>query len=63
MNAEDSESKSISQQEIITAYIESLSPLAKKGLQIAQEHLESSFSLEKSIGFIAFQKQYKERNQ
>lgn len=63
MNAEDSESKSISQQEIITAYIESLSPLAKKGLHIAQEHLESSFSLEKSIGFIAFQKQYKERNQ
>tara|TARA_A200000113_G_C8685643_1_gene297022 strand:- start:429 stop:629 length:201 start_codon:yes stop_codon:yes gene_type:complete len=37
-------------------YIASLSPLAKKGLEIAQSHLESSFSLKKSIGFLEFVK-------
>ena len=36
------------------AYVVSLSPLAKKGLEIARSHLESSFSLEKSIGFLKF---------
>jgi len=36
------------------AYVASLSPLAKKGLEIARSHLESSFSLEKSIGFLKF---------
>ena len=33
------------------AYINSLSEMEKKVLQIAIEHLETSFSLEKSIGF------------
>ena len=32
-------------------YINSLSEMEKKVLQIAIEHLETSFSLEKSIGF------------
>lgn len=36
---------------ILTAYMEQLSPREKQVLKIAQEHLETSFSLEKSIGF------------
>jgi hypothetical protein len=32
-------------------YINSLSEMEKKVLQIAIEHLETSFSLEKSIGY------------
>ena len=36
---------------IFTAYIEQLSPREKHVLKIAQEHLETSFSIEKSIGF------------
>jgi hypothetical protein len=32
-------------------YLAQLSPLEKKVLHIAQSHLETSFSLEKSIGF------------
>ena len=43
-------------QKLLDAYIASLSPLAKKGLEIAQDHLETSFSLEKSIGFMEFVK-------
>ncbi len=33
------------------AYISQLTPMEKKVLEIAKSHLESSFSLEKSIGF------------
>jgi len=33
------------------AYMAQLSPMEKKVLEIAKSHLESSFSLEKSIGF------------
>ncbi len=43
-------------QKLLDAYIASLSPLAQKGLEIARDHLESSFSLEKSIGFMEFAK-------
>ena len=32
-------------------YVQQLTPVEKKVLQIAKEHLESSFSLEHSIGF------------
>lgn len=35
-------------------YSESLSEAEKKALKIAKDHLQSSFSLEKSIGFIKF---------
>ena len=35
-------------------YISTLSEHEKKALEIAKHHLESSFSLEKSIGFIKF---------
>ena len=40
----------------IKEYIESLSSIETKALTIAMRELESSFSIEKSIGFINFQK-------
>ena len=39
-----------------SAYIAQLNPMEKKILQIAQSHLETSFSLNKSIGFQEWQK-------
>jgi hypothetical protein len=37
--------------EQLEAYVQQLSDMEKKVLQIAKEHLETSFSLENSIGF------------
>jgi hypothetical protein len=45
---------------IIEKYIDSLTILEKKALKIAKEQLESSFDIEKSIGFIKFIKKEKE---
>ena len=36
---------------LIEEYLKQLNQLEEKTLKIAQEHLESSFSIEKSIGF------------
>ena len=36
----------------VEAYVKQLTPIEKKVLQIATEHLETSFSLENSIGFL-----------
>jgi len=33
-------------------YLKSLNDLEKKAQQIAQEHLETSYSIKKSIGFL-----------
>lgn len=44
--------------EDIDAYIQQLTTMEKKVLNIAKEHLETSFSLENSIGF---KKWYKEK--
>jgi len=38
--------------EQLDVYVKQLTPMEKKVLQIATEHLETSFSLENSIGFI-----------
>jgi len=43
--------QTIVQQTIVQQYIEQLTPMEKIVFKIAQEHLETSFSLEKSIGF------------
>lgn len=43
--------------EQLDAYVNQLTPMEKKVLQIAREHLETSFSLENSIGFIKWQAQ------
>ena len=42
----------------IKNYIESLNPMEYKALAIALKELESSFSIEKSIGFINYMKDY-----
>ena len=41
-------------EKMVEEYIKSLTPKEKKALEIAKDHLESSFSLEKSIGFLKF---------
>ena len=40
----------------IKNYIESLNTIENKALEIAIEELESSFNIEKSIGFIEYMK-------
>lgn len=64
MNIEDpsNDSQKKDNNQLVNEYIASLSPLAKKGLEIAKSHLESSFSLEKSIGFLEFVKAKKVDN-
>lgn len=47
---------------LIEKYIESLSLIEKKGLDIAKVQLESSFSIEKSIGFLKFLELNKSKN-
>jgi len=44
-------------EELITKYINSLNPIEKEALNIAKEQLETSFCLEKSIGFLEFKKE------
>ena len=39
-------------------YIDSLSPKEKKAYLIARDHLGMSFTLEKSVGFLQWKKQY-----
>ena len=40
----------------IEKYIESLSPIVKQTIEIAKDHLKTSFNMEKSIGFLAWKK-------
>jgi hypothetical protein len=44
------------------AYMAQLSPMEKKVLEIAASHLETSFSLEKSIGFQNWKKKYTQQD-
>jgi hypothetical protein len=44
------------------AYMAQLSPIEKKVLEIAKSHLESSFSLEKSIGFENWKKEKEKKS-
>ena len=37
---------------LVAAYVAQLSPLEKQTMKIAKEELKSSFSVEKSIGFL-----------
>ncbi len=46
-----------------SAYIAQLNPMEQKILQIARSHLETSFSLTKSIGFQEWQKAQQEQEQ
>ena len=42
--------------ELITSYINSLNPIELKALEIAKQQLQSSFDIEKSIGYLEFLK-------
>lgn len=43
-------------EELKEMYIDSLSFKEKKAYEIAKDHLKSSFSLEKSVGFLKWRK-------
>lgn len=47
------------QNQLHAIYIAQLPPREKKTLDIAREHLQTSFSLEKSIGYETWLKEYK----
>tara|TARA_B100000768_G_C10965562_1_gene243548 strand:+ start:221 stop:400 length:180 start_codon:yes stop_codon:yes gene_type:complete len=57
MEEEDKNKNSPIIEALITKYINSLNPIEKEALNIAKEQLESSFCLEKSIGFLEFKKE------
>lgn len=42
--------------ELIASYINSLNPIELKALEIAKQQLQSSFDIEKSIGYLEFLK-------
>tara|TARA_Y100000992_G_C21124335_1_gene423452 strand:+ start:488 stop:676 length:189 start_codon:yes stop_codon:yes gene_type:complete len=44
----------MSEQKMIDMYIEQLNINEKKALDIAKDHLETSFDISKSIGFLKF---------
>jgi hypothetical protein len=52
------EKKPLSKDQLIPLYIEQLSPQEKIVLKIAREHLETSFCIEKSLGFLEWHKKY-----
>jgi hypothetical protein len=49
---------SLSKDQLIPLYIEQMSPQEKIVLKIAREHLETSFCIEKSLGFLEWHKKY-----
>ena len=51
---------SYEQDAYVTKYLEQLSEGERQTYEIAKQHLESSFSIEKSIGFINWKKQNSE---
>lgn len=46
-----------SENDLIEKYLNSLTEQEKQALEIAKKQLESSFSIEKSIGYLEFKKQ------
>jgi hypothetical protein len=45
-----------SEQNIMKAYLDSLTEKEKKGYKIAKSHLGMSFQLEKSLGYLQYKK-------
>ena len=45
--------------QIVDKYVQSLNDKERKALEIAKNHLESSFDIEKSVGFIKFKESQK----
>jgi hypothetical protein len=44
------------EQQLMNAYLDSLSEKEKKGYEIAKSHLGMSFQLEKSLGYLEYKK-------
>lgn len=49
-------------EKIIKAYLKNLSDNEKKAMEIAKSHLESSFNVEKSNGYLKFKEDYIKSN-
>ena len=47
---------------IMKAYLKNLNDNEKKAIEIAKSHLESSFNIEKSNGFLKFKENYVKSN-
>jgi len=58
MSKETKETKNPKETKEENEYISSLSLVEKKTLEIAQSHLESSFNLQKSIGFMKWKENH-----
>ena len=54
--------KTKTESELLEIYMSSLDDIGKKAFIIAKEQLQSSFSIEKSIGFIEWKKSYYDTN-
>jgi len=54
--------KTKTETELLEIYMSSLDDIGKKAFNIAKEQLQSSFSIEKSIGFIEWKKSYCDTN-
>lgn len=48
---------------LLDEYIASMTDMEKMVMEIAREHLESSFCLEKSVGFISWYREKLKKNQ
>ena len=55
------EEQTDTQIKLISEYIYQLSDVEKKVLEIAQDHLKSSFSITKSIGYIQWLSKHKSK--
>lgn len=49
-------------EKIMKAYLKNLNDNEKKAMEIAKSHLESSFNIEKSNGFLKFKEDYVKSN-
>ena len=56
MNSSENEEKKYTHNEVIENYLSTLSDQEIQAFKIAEKQLESSFSLEKSIGFLISKK-------
>ena len=59
MEEQEIEKRQETQEELHMLYISQMSVQERKAYEIAKEHLETSFNIEKSIGFIEWKKKKK----
>ena len=59
-NNKDNNNQDIKSNNLIQEYLNSLDEFEKQAINIAEKSLETSFDIEKCIGFIKFKKSYNE---